>query len=206
MTQTITLIHTAEIHRATFSALRDRLAPDVELIQFVRSDWLAQARKHGVRQGLVDDMAAVIHAAPGPVICTCTTLGQAAEGLGAIRIDAPMMAEAAKTGGPILMVYALESTYEPSLALLEAALQDEGAPCKVLPLFIGEFWPLFEAGEVEAFTACVAGAVRDATTHNAVGCVVLAQASMAAAAPLLADLNIPVLTSPESALRAALTA
>lgn len=102
------------------------------------------------------------------------------------------------------MVYALESTLEPSLSLLEAALETAGSPTQVLPLFIGQFWPLFETGEVEAFTACVAGAVRDAVAHNEVGCVVLAQASMSAAALMLADLGKPVLTSPESALRAAL--
>ena len=104
------------------------------------------------------------------------------------------------------MVYALESTYEPSLALLETALQLAGEKTEVMPLFIGQFWPLFEAGEVEAFTACVAGAVRDAVTHNKVGCVVLAQASMASAAPMLANLEVPVLASPEIALRAALDA
>ena len=206
MTHPITLIHTAEIHRASFSALRDRIAPEAELVQHVRTDWLDRARKHGVRQGLIDEIAELIHQAPGPVVCTCTTLGEAAAALGAIRIDAPMMAEAAQVGGPILMVYALESTFEPSLALLEAALQDAQQETQVIPLFIGQFWPLFEAGEAEAFTACVAGAVKDAVAHNDVGCVVLAQASMAAAAPLLADLGKPVLTSPESALRAALSA
>lgn len=206
MTQPITLLHTAEIHRATFSALRDRIAPEAELIQHVRTDWLDRARKHGIRQGLIDEMTDVINAAKGPVICTCTTLGEAAGLLGAIRIDAPMMQEAASLGGPILMVYALESTYQPSLTLLEEALEAGGTPTQVLPLFIGEFWPLFEAGQTEAFTACVAGAVRDAVDHNDVGCVVLAQASMAAAAPMLAELGKPVLTSPESALKAALSA
>ena len=206
MTTPITLIHTAEIHRESFSALAARIAPDAELVQHVRVDWLDRARKHGVRQGLIDELAEVIHAAPGPVVCTCTTLGEAAAALGAIRIDAPMMEEAAKAGGPILMVYALESTLEPSLAALEQALADAKHQTQVMPLFIGQFWPLFEAGEVQAFTACVAGAVRDAVEHNDVGCVVLAQASMAAAAPLLADLGTPVFTSPESALRAALTA
>lgn len=206
MTTPITLIHTAEIHSESFSALAARIAPDAELVQHVRVDWLERARKHGVRQGLIDELAEVIHAASGPVICTCTTLGEAAAALGAIRIDAPMMAEAAKAGGPILMVYALESTLEPSLAALEQALADAEHQTQVMPLFIGQFWPLFEAGEVQAYTACVAGAVRDAVEHNDVGCVVLAQASMAAAAPLLADLGTPVFTSPESALRAALTA
>lgn len=204
MTHPITLLHTAEVHRATFDALRDRLAPDVELVHHVRTDWLERARKHGIRQGLIDEITEAVGATQGPVICTCTTLGEVAGTLGAIRIDAPMMQKAAATGGPILMVYALEITYQPSLSLLEAALQDAGTPTEVLPLFIGQFWPLFEAGQTQAFIACVAGAVRDAVAHNKVGCVVLAQASMAAAAPMLADLELPVLTSPESALRAAL--
>lgn len=206
MPKKITLIHTADVHRATFSALKDRIAPELELVQHVRTDWLDRARKNGVRQGLVDELSELIHAADGPVICTCTTLGEAAASIGATRIDAPMMDKAAEIGGPILMVYALESTYEPSLALLESALQQAGEKTEVMPLFIGQFWPLFEAGEVEAFTACVAGAVRDAVAHNKVGCVVLAQASMASAAPMLANLEVPVLASPEIALRAALDA
>jgi hypothetical protein len=79
------------------------------------------------------------------------------------------MTEAAKIGVPIHLVYALESTFAPSLALLESALETKGTPTTVSPLFIGQFWPLFEAGEVEAFTACVAGAVKDAIAHNEVG-------------------------------------
>lgn len=200
----ITLLHTAEQHRATFDALRDRIAPGQALQHHVHPDWLDRVRKHGLRQNLIDEIAALIHAAPGPVICTCTTLGEAAVEMGALRIDAPMMASAAKTGGPILLVYALESTYAPSLALLEHALETEGTPTKVLPLFIGQFWPLFEAGQTEAFTACVAGAVKDALSDHEVGCVVLAQLSMAAAAPMLTEGGVPVLTSPETALRAAL--
>lgn len=201
----ITLIHTAEVHRATFEVLRDRLSPDAKLIQHIRIEWLERARKHGVRQGLVDEVAALIHAAPGPVICTCSTLGEAASALGAIRIDAPMMEAAAEIGGPILMVYALESTYSPSLSLLERSLERIGRPVTVHPLFIGQFWPLVEAGEHDAFTACVAGAVRDAVTQSEIKCVVLAQASMAAAAPMLGDMGIPVLSSPELALRRALS-
>lgn len=206
MTHPITLLHTAESHRATFDALRARIAPDQKLVHHVRSDWLDRARKHGIRQALIDEIADVIHSAPGPVICTCSTLGEAAAAFGAARIDAPMMAEAAQLGGPILMVYALESTLEPSLALLETALKEANAPAQVLPLYIGQFWPLFEAGQVDAFTACVAGAVKDALTDHKAACVVLTQASMAAAAPMLESVGLPVLTSPESALRAALAA
>ncbi len=196
---TLTFLHTSDAQRPTYQALGDRLAPGMEITQHLRPDWLKSARKHGIRQALIDDMAALIHAAPGPVICTCPTLGEAAASLGAIRLDAPMMAEAARIGGPILLVYALKSTETPSLALLDTALQARDLKTPVHPLFIGEFWPLFEAHEYEAFTACVAGAVRHACEQTTFGCVVLAQDVMAPAAPLLQDLGTPVLTAPELA-------
>ena len=66
MTQPITLLHTAEFHRASFSALRDRIAPEAELVQHVRTDWLDRARKHGVRQGLIDEIADLILQAQAP--------------------------------------------------------------------------------------------------------------------------------------------
>lgn len=203
---TFTLLHTSPAHIPTFKVLADRIAPGVELTQIVREDWLKQARKHGLRQSLRDEIAETVANARGRVICTCTTIGPAAEAAGAIRIDAPMMAEAARIGGPILLVYALESTAEPSLAMLEAALEKVGTPQVVRPLFLGEFWPLFEAGETEAFAACIAGGILHAVETTEIACVVIAQASMAGAAPLVADLGVPALTSPELALRAAITA
>lgn len=204
MSTPLTLIHTAEVHRATFDALRDRIAPDQSLVHIVEPDWLSRAMKHGVRQNLIDELAHAIRAAPGPVLCTCTTLGEAAGELGATRIDAPMMEKAAQIGGRILMVFALESTREVSTNLLVQALENAREPSTVVPLYIGQFWPLFEAGEIDAFVACTAGAIRDAVEHDSFDCVVIAQASMAAAAPMLTDLDVPVLASPEIALRSAL--
>ena len=201
---TLTLLHTSPAHVPTFKALADRIAPGVALTQIVREDWLKQARKHGLRKSLRDEITETVSGAKGTVICTCTTIGPAATAAGAIRIDAPMMAEAARIGGPILMVYALESTAEPSLALLEQALAEKGTPQTVHPLSLAEFWPIFEAGQHEAFTACVAAGIRHAAEQTTLKCVVIAQASMAGAAPMLTDLGIPILTSPELALRAAL--
>lgn len=196
----ITLLHTSDAHVPTFKALQDRLAPEAILVQIVRKDWLKQAQKHGVRDKLRRDVAATVDAAEGTVICTCTTIGAAAAKAGAIRVDAPMMDQAARIGGPVLMVYALKSTETPSTELLEAAFHAQGKDAEIRALFCGEFWPLFEAGEHEAFAACIAGAVRHALTEEPAACVALAQASMAGAAVLLSALDIPVLTSPEQAM------
>ncbi|MBR9843165.1 MAG: hypothetical protein GYB25_08395 [Rhodobacteraceae bacterium] len=203
MTQ-ITFLHTADAHVASFDALRDRLAPGAVLHHVVRPDWLVTARASGLTEALTTEITEAIQSAQGTALCTCTTIGDIAEAAGALVIDRPMMAEAARIGGPILMVYALESTAAPSLAALERALSRADKTARVIPLPLPQFWPLFEAGETDAFAACIAGAIRDALPATQPACILLAQASMAPAAALLQDIGIPVLTTPETALRAAL--
>ena len=201
---TLTFLHTAEAHRATFDNLRDRLAPGAELTHVVREDWLAEAQ-NGIGEELAGNITQLIEEARSDVVCTCTTLGPTAAEAGAIRIDQPMMQAAAATTGAIIMAYCLNSTLGPSLDLLEDELAKAGVKRTVHPLPLNAFWPLFEAGHTEAFAIGIAGEIRQiAPALPDLGCVVLAQASMAGAAALLTDLDVPVLNSPELAFRAVL--
>ncbi|MCZ0813787.1 MAG: hypothetical protein ACQEVT_13050 [Pseudomonadota bacterium] len=201
---TLTLLHTAALHCAAFDALRDRIAPDAVLRHVVRPDWLERARG-GTPPDVAQEIAEAVGAAGGPVLCSCTTIGAAAEEAGAMRIDWPMMRAAARLGGGVMLAFAADSTAGPSRALLESAMRAEGGAARVHMLSLTAFWPLFLAGEHEAFEAAIAGAIRDAAPDVAgLGAVVLAQASMAGAARRLGDLGVPVLASPELALRAAL--
>ncbi len=197
----LTLLHTSKAHCASFKLLRDRVAPGMELCQQVRPDWLDRAQA-GISPELEVEIGAAVSDAEGVVICTCTTIGPLAEAAGALRVDWPMMQAAVHTGGPILMAYALDSTWAPSLDLLERALAEAGCKTTVYPLPLTQYWPLFDAGKTAAFAAVIAGEIRQviASGHE-IACVVLAQASMAGAAPLLTDLDVPVLTSPELALK-----
>lgn len=201
---TITLLHTAEAHRASFDALRDRIAPGVALLHRVRPDFLSRAQAGG-DDALDAEIIAEVSCAPGPVLCTCTTIGPIAARAGALRIDGPMMQAAAHRGGPVMLAYCLESTRAPSLALLNAALADAGHPGPVHLLSLARLWPLFTSGAQDGFHRAIAEEVRRAIAQAPeVRTVVLAQASMAGAALLLDDLGLPVLASPDSALRAAL--
>ncbi|GAA6203108.1 hypothetical protein [Aquicoccus sp. SU-CL01552] len=196
----LTLLHTAQVHRATFDALAARIAPGARLCHVVRPDWLTRAQ-NGIGADLADEIRETITAAPGPVLCSCTTLGPVAGAAGAVRIDAPMMAQAAQTGGPVLLAYCLDSTRVASRDLLAEAL-DAGTKFRLLDLT--ELWPLFERGEGERFARAIAGRVAAALADAPdTGCVVLAQASMAGAAAHITA-HVPVLSSPETALRAAL--
>ena len=199
----ITFLHTAKVHSATFDKMSEISGAGTQMTHHVREKWLKRAQR-GVDAVLEVEIAALVGSVEGPVICTCTTLGLAAEKAGAIRVDWPMMQAAAQAGGAVMLVYCLDSTWEPSLTLLERALQEEGTPQKVYPLNLSQYWPLFEAGEQEAFAAVLAGEVRQAAEQvKDLSAIVLAQVSMAGAAPLLSDMAVPVLSSPELALRAA---
>ena len=201
---TLTFLHTAEAHCATFDRLRDQIAPNQPLHHLVRTDLLSRAQT-GIDPALNDEITALIKAIPGAKICTCTTLGPVAEKAGAIRIDQPMMQAAAAVPGDILLAYCLESTRAPSLALLQTELDRADRTATVHPLSLSPLWPLFETGQTGAFASGIAAGIRDAAANlPGLGSIVLAQASMAGAADLLTDFTLPVLSSPELALRAAL--
>ena len=115
------------------------------------------------------------------------------------------MQVAAQSGGTILIAYCLKSTEAPSLSLLKREMDLAGNKNGIEPLFLGVHWRLFETGDNDGFVTAIAESVRaTAANRSDLGAVVLAQASMAAAAGRLSDLNFPVLRSPEMAFRAAL--
>ena len=170
----------------------------------VRQDWLDRARAHGIDAALTSEVTTALQQA-GPALCTCTTLGALAEGLGAIRIDRPMMAQAARIDGPLCLAYCLASTADASRDLLQSCIDTAGTRARIDPLPLLSAWPHFEAGNPTAFADAIATGVRaHLSLHPDTRAVLLAQASMDVAAPLLSDLPIPVLTPGESALLAGL--
>ncbi|OIQ37850.1 MAG: hypothetical protein BM558_12655 [Roseobacter sp. MedPE-SW] len=194
----LTLFHTAQIHVATFNAL----APQAELTHVVREDWLERAQG-GIDAELEREIKATLQAVKDPVLCSCTTIGEVAEAAGATRIDWPMMQQAVQIGGPVLLAYCLDSTLEPSSALLRRAFLDANLPADFLALDLTALWPLFETGDTQAFAEAIASAITtEVKARPDIAAVVLAQASMREArAACNLHLEIPVLASPEIALQ-----
>jgi Asp/Glu/hydantoin racemase len=140
------------------------------------------------------------------IVCTCSTIGAAAEeaagalGVPVLRADRPM-ADAAVAAGPrIGVLVTSESTREPTLDLLRESAARAGADVTLTAVLVASAWQHFEAGELEPYHAEIAAAARQLAPT--VDVVVLAQASMAPAAALID--GVPVLTSPRSAVRAAI--
>jgi Asp/Glu/hydantoin racemase len=209
----IGFLHTAEVHVATFEAIVQSQAPGLTARHLVRPDLLAEARAAGgvdaaVAGRLARALGELAHSGCGVVVCTCSTLGGAAEevssGLGApvLRVDRPMAEAALAAGGRILVAACLDSTLGPTLGLLREVADANGIRPDLRPLVLADAWALFEAGDRTGFARALADGIR-ARTGDAEA-IVLAQASMAGAAALLADLAVPVLSSPELGVARAL--
>ncbi|MGV9314910.1 aspartate/glutamate racemase family protein [Streptomyces sp. NPDC003691] len=210
----LALLHTSPVHPPVFDALRDRDHPGVELRHFVDEGLLERAVADGVAAVAGDVAAAVgraVAAGARAVLCTCSTIGAAAEASGArygvpvLRVDRPMAAEAAARERVVVLA-ALASTLAPTEALIreEAA----GRASSIRSVVVPGAWELFLAGDIEGYLDAVARAadsVADFRGREAAGVIVLAQASMAPAA-LRVTTGVPVLSSPGPGLRAAVAA
>jgi Asp/Glu/hydantoin racemase len=198
---TIGFLHTAEVHVATFRGLFAELAPPgLDDLHLVDSSLLADARRTGSAPGLGARLEELAGAGADLIVCTCSTIGAAAEaarpGVPVVRLDRPMAEAAVAAGDRIAVVATVESTMGPTMDLIRATA---GRPVTLIPSPCLTAWRHFEAGDLTAYDEEIAAHVRVITAGADV--IVLAQAGMAGAAALLPGL--PVLTSPRAAVEAA---
>lgn len=201
----IAFLHTSPVHVETFTRLLSQAAPGLRAEHIVDEALLADAQRAGAADpSLVarvhDAMAAAAGRGAGLVVCTCSTIGGAAERtptagrFKAARIDRAMADRAVELGPKVLVVVALESTLGPTTELLMESAAAAGAGVDIRPLLVEGAWAQFMGGDRDAYVRSVADAVRAGRGDCDV--VVLAQASMAPAAQLLAGLGVEVLSSP----------
>ena len=214
MPRTLTFLHTSPVHIATFDRLLAELDPGIPARHVVDESLLRDARAHGItaeleqritrtlRDAIADDAAVLV--------CTCSTIGGCAEQVDhgtdrpVVRVDRAMAERAVATGARIVVVAALASTLEPTRQLIQEVAEQASRAVTIADVLCEEAWPHFERGDQSGYLASVAACVRRAAPAGDV--VVLAQASMAGAAALCADVPIPILSSPRLGLEAAIQA
>ena len=208
----LAFLHTLATNAGTFGALLTELDPSIPVRHLVDPRLLADARAAGsvteeIRCRVEGAIRTLVEEGAVVVVCTCSTIGGAAEaaavppGVTVMRIDRPMVERALGHGPRILVVAALASTMESTLALLEQASLAINQTLEVTTLVCESAWANFERGDHAGYARAIAGAID--RFPREVDAVVLAQASMAAAADLLPHWRAPILSSPRLGLESA---
>lgn len=205
------LLHTAASHAATLEARARAVDPTLGVRHAVEPGLLADATAAGgvdeaLRARVVAAVDGLRAAGARLVVCTCTTIGDAAESADrpaapVLRIDRPMAEAAVARGARIGVVAALPTALAATLELLRRVAAEQGRAVTPRAVSCAEAWPSFERGDLDGYLAAVAAAVR--TAADDADAVVLAQASMAGVIERLGDLGVPLLASPALGIRAA---
>ena len=214
----LAFLHTSPVHVATFDRLLAEIDPSIAAHHVVNESLLAEARAVGmtpevvvrVHGTLAEILAGGEGYAPEVVLCTCSTIGGCAEqvvgadGRAVLRVDRAMAERAVTLGERIVVAAALESTLEPTSALLLEVAAQQGRAISLIPLLCEGAWSRFEAGDQAGYWAMIAEALVDAQTLGDV--IVLAQASMAGAVTLCDAVRVPILSSPRLGVETAVAA
>ena len=207
--------HTGAVHVETFESLLRASEPGVATRHVVREDLLASAVAAGevtsaVASAVQAEILALVEQGARVVVCTCSTLGSAAEATPThgrahvLRVDRPLAEQLVASGRPILVVAALPSAMTTATELLHAVAGARQQALQIRELPCHGAWSSFLAGDRPGYLRQVAQQVEQ---HALSGeHVMLAQASMAGAVPLIQRPDVRVFTSPELGVRAALGA
>ncbi len=210
----LTLFHTAAANEALFANILNEIAPDIPAQHIVDDSILPDVRAAGltdqIKQRVTDTILTAINAGSEVVLCTCSTIGGCAEDVQQFtekavqRVDRAMAEKAVALGSRILVAATLASTLPPTCELVRDAATKAGKDIELIEVLCASAWPKFEAGDRDGYFADIVAELRNVAEQGDV--VVLAQASMAGAAALCADLPMPVLSSPRLGLEAAVNA
>jgi hypothetical protein len=228
MSKTLVLLHTAPSNVSTFAQLLAELDATIPAKHVLDESLLQEARATGItpalRQRIQERLTSEMDEDTAVVLCTCSTIGGVAEetssptGQEVIRVDRPMAERAIELGHRILVAAALQSTIAPTTELIQQVAAEQNRDVTIEPLLCEGAWERFEAGDQQGYWQRIADTLRQAVLGNGTGAgataarvpgvdvIVLAQATMAGAAPLCADLPVPILSSPRLGLEAAIAA
>lgn len=207
----ISLLHTIDGNRRVFDDAATALGLDAGGLRHeVRADLREAVQQAGTFSAELKETTkrciADLAAESDVVIVTCATLSPVVDEIEErtipiIRADKALAAAAAKAGGRIVVLCALESTVEPNRKLFEANVVKTGTSVDVV--HVPDIWVLYGSAD---FSACFAAVARAADEAYEAGATVIAFAHpwMAPAADLVRAGPRP-LHSAESALRAAVS-
>lgn len=208
----VVVIHTTPVTIPLLKELIRQEVGECEVVNLLDDSMLPEINEagrvtEGVRYRLYSLLALAGTLKPDAVLCACSSIGGLIDdgrsllSVPVLRIDEPMAAAAVKAGRKIGVAATLQSTIEPTCALIERKAKEAGADSMMTSAVIEGAGALLAAGDGAGYDALVSAELRTLAAKNDV--VVLAQASMARAIAGMEETERKkFLTSPVSGVKA----
>ncbi|HEY4381941.1 MAG TPA: aspartate/glutamate racemase family protein [Acidobacteriaceae bacterium] len=216
MGKTLALIHTSPTLTPMFGGLCTRFLPDTTVFHMVDESLIADTIREGrLRRATIRRLLSLIESAEkagaDAVMVTCSSLGpgvaiaQQLFEIPVIRIDEAMAEAAVHMGRRIGVMATLSTTLEPTIALLHEKASDLGIAIDIVDSLCDGAFEAVLAGNTAVHDRILSEALK--SDMKGVDVVILAQASMARVVTAMPDgtLSMPVLSSPELAVKSART-
>lgn len=208
----ITIVHTSLVSYEYLNQLFQDIIPEAKVQNIVDDSLLAEVSEAGhITPSIISRMCAYYRSAQeigsDLIFNQCSSVGEAAAiaartvSVPVLRVDEAMAEQAVSLGKRIAVVATVASTVEPSCSLVRQKAAEARTDVEVVPYLVdGAMWALINEGREKH--NCL---VKDTVLRAAEECdvVVLAQGSMVVLVPELADIQKPVLSSPELGVRKA---
>lgn len=189
------------------------LAPELDVFNIVDDSIVSEISRSGdqvtpaVRRRMLFHVMAAEYAGADLALVTCSSVSEVVDDIAplvripVLKIDEPMARQAVQRGSRVGVVATLQTTLKPTTRLLTRAARELGKEVEILPVKCDGAFEALGRGDGATHDRII----RDALIELAprVDVIVLAQASMARVARSLGDLQVPVLTSPQSGVQAA---
>lgn len=214
MKQTLALIHTSSTLTPIFSALCAKYMPETAIFHMVDDSLIADTIREGrLRRVTMRRLLKLIESAEmagaDAVMVTCSSigagvvLGQQLFDIPVIRVDEAMAEAAVQMGRRIGVMATLKTTLEPTIALLREKAAEAGIEIEIVDSLCDGAFDAVLAGDTDVHDRILSQALND--EMKGVDVVILAQASMARVVKAMPQgtLTVPVLSSPELAVKSA---
>jgi len=206
MAKKIVVLHTGPVTVQPLASAKDEYFGQIEWVNLVDDSLLKDVMRAGqvtpaVRKRLFGYALIAEQMGADAILNACSSVGEAADDLvgllsiPVVKIDNRMAERAVELGERIGVLATVKTTLDPTVRLIEKKANERGKAIRVERFLCAEAFEAVLSGDGARHDELLTRAVKDMAERNDV--LVLAQVSMARLTARLADVTVPVLSSPK---------
>jgi len=210
MSKSVAVIHTGPVTVEPIKQRCKKIIPEVRIINIMDDSLLNDCRAAGgltkaVTQSMCQYFIIAETMGVDVIFNACSSVGETVDvgrqlvSIPIVKIDEAMAEQAVASGTKIGVVATVPTTLDPTVRLIEAKAKEQGKELAITRALCSKAFDLLLAGKADEHDQEVMDKVKELSAT--VDVVVLAQCSMARLVPMLSDVPVPVLASPDSGVQ-----